>query len=270
MLIDFHYHCSDAPDAIDDLLRDMDHSGVEKTLLMGLMTDGYWEYKRSGFASNGRVLKAVKAHPDRLVGNVYIDPREPNAIDTLASFLDEGFRAAKLFPPAGFFPDEERFYPLYELIERRGIPVLVHTGQTNIKLVSKDPKARKATDSRFAHPMNLDHLSRMFPGIPFVLAHMGYPYFVDAWSVAHANQNVYLDISGSGPWTDGIPLVYNALGGQNYIPIDFTRVVWGSDNCLPQAEHIARMSSYMRQVGAGSEQRELIFGENARKLLKLP
>jgi predicted TIM-barrel fold metal-dependent hydrolase len=46
-------------------------------------------------------------------------------------------------------------------------------------------------------------------------------------------------------------------------------VVWGSDNCLPQAEHIARMATYMRQMGAGGEQRKLIFGENARKLLKL-
>jgi predicted TIM-barrel fold metal-dependent hydrolase len=199
-------------------------------------------------------------------------------VDTLESFLDKGFRAVKLFPPAGFFPDEERFYPLYEIVERRGVPVLVHTGQTNIKLVSGNPKeinpreyrgTRKATDSRFAHPMNIDHLARMFPGIPFVLAHMGYPHFPEAWSVAHANPNVHLDISGSGPWTDGIPLVYNALGGQNYIPIDFTRVVWGSDNCLPQAEHIARMTAYMRQIGAGSAQRKLIFGENARKLLKL-
>jgi hypothetical protein len=29
------------------------------------------------------------------------------------------------------------------------------------------------------------------------------------------------------------------------------------------------MSTYMRQIGAGSEQRKLIFGENARRLLKL-
>jgi predicted TIM-barrel fold metal-dependent hydrolase len=270
MLIDFHYHCADTPSAVDELLADMDHSGVEWTLLMGGPSDLYWEYKQCGFASNEKVAQAVKEHADRLLGNVYIDPREGDALQTLKRYLDQGFRAVKLFPPVGFFPDEERFHPLYEEIERRGVPVLVHTGQTNVKLVSSDPKVRRATDSRFAHPMNLDRLSRLFPGIPLVLAHMGYPHFAEAWSVAHANSNVYLDISGSGPWTDGIPLVYNALGGQNYIPVDFARVVWGSDNCLPQAEHIARMSTYMRQMGAGGEQRRLIFGDNARKLLKLP
>jgi hypothetical protein len=269
MLIDFHYHCADAPDAVDELLKDMDSSGVERTLLMGFAVDAYWEYRRCGFAGNEAVLKEVRAHPDRLIGNVYIDPREPDALATLKRYLDQGFQAVKLFPPMGFFPSDERFHPLYEEIERRGVPVLVHTGQTNIKLVSKDPKVRRATDSRFAHPMHLDPLARLFPGVNWVLAHSGYPHLVEAWSVAHANTNIYLDISGSGPWTDGLPLVYNALGGQNFIPIDFARVVWGSDNCLPQAEHIARMSTYMRQMGAGSEARKLIFGENARKLLKL-
>jgi hypothetical protein len=44
----------------------------------------------------------------------------------------------------------------------------------------------------------------------------------------------FADMSGSGsrPWTDGIPLFYNA-------------------------------------IGAGSKERKLIFGENARRLLRL-
>ena len=269
MLIDFHYHLADTPNALDDLLHDMDASGVEKTLLMGLDGKAYWDYMKCGFASNEKVRDAVKAHPDRLLGNLYVDPRNPSALETFERYMDIGFRCVKMFPPVGFDPSDERYFPLYEAIERRGVPVLAHAGQTNIRLVSDDAKVRLATDSRFAHPMNFDRIARLFPRVPWVLAHSGYPYFVDAWSVAHANQNVYLDISGSGPWTDGIPLVYNAIGGQNYIPMDFARVVWGSDNCLPQAEHIARMSTYMRQCGAGSEARKLIFGENARKLLKL-
>ena len=269
MLIDFHCHLADSPTALEELLKDMDSSGVEKTLLMGLMAGGWWEYKKCGFASNDAVLKAVKAHPDRLIGNVYSDPQEKDALGTLKKYLDAGFRAVKMFPPAGFFPDDERCMPLYEEIEKRGVPILVHTGQTNIQIRSGDPKKRLATDSRFAHPFHLDKISRLFPGIPFVMAHCGYPHLMEAWSVAHANQNIHLDISGSGPWTDGIPLFYNAIGGQNFIPIDFARVLWGSDNCLPQAEHIARMSTYMRQIGAGSKERKLIFGENARKLLKV-
>jgi len=35
MLIDFHYHFADTAGALDELLKDMDASGVERTLLMG-------------------------------------------------------------------------------------------------------------------------------------------------------------------------------------------------------------------------------------------
>ena len=87
MLIDFHYHLADTMGAVDELLRDMDRSGVERTLLMGGPADAYWEYKRCRFASNAQVLEAVRAHPDRLVGNVCVDPREPDAVRTLEHYL---------------------------------------------------------------------------------------------------------------------------------------------------------------------------------------
>ena len=110
MLIDFHYHCADLPTAVDDLLADMDASGVERTLLMGGPPDAYWDYKQCGFASNERVAEAVRAHADRLLGNVYLDPREADCRRTLRRYLDLGFRAVKLFPPAGFDPGDERFF----------------------------------------------------------------------------------------------------------------------------------------------------------------
>ena len=104
MLIDFHYHLADADSAVIDLLADMDQSGVERTLLMGGPTDAYWEYKQCGFAPNEQVAKAVKVHADRLLGNVYIDPREASAMDTLKRYLDQGFRAVKLFRRSASIP----------------------------------------------------------------------------------------------------------------------------------------------------------------------
>jgi len=112
MLIDFHYHCADQPGAVDDLLADMDASGVERTLLMGGPVGAWWDYKACGFAPNDRVAAAVRAHADRLLGNLYLDPRDPDCRDTLRRHLDLGFRAVKLFPPAGFDPGDERFFDL--------------------------------------------------------------------------------------------------------------------------------------------------------------
>jgi predicted TIM-barrel fold metal-dependent hydrolase len=247
----------------------MDSSEVDITLLMGGPEDAFWEYKHCSFASNAKVLNAVKAHPDRLIGNVYLDPRFPDAIDTFDRYIAEGFKCVKMFPPVGFWPDDERFFPLYEKIEQSGVPLLFHAGQTNIKVISKEPGSRKATNSKYSYPLNYDMISRLFPKMPIVLAHMGYPHYIEAWSVAHANQNIYLDISGSGPWTEGIPIVFNSLGGHQFIPMDFNRVIWGSDNCLTQAEHISRSDVYLRQMGATSRDKVLIFGGTAEKLLKL-
>jgi predicted TIM-barrel fold metal-dependent hydrolase len=269
MTIDFHYHYADVDGFTEGLLKEMDDAGVDITLLMGGPEDAFWEYKNCRFASNAKVLKAVQGHPDRLVGNVYIDPRSPDAVETFKQYMDEGFKSVKMFPPVGFMPDDERFFPLYEKIEEAGVPILFHAGQTNIKIVSKEPGARKATNSKFSNPMNFDMISRLFPKMPVVLAHMGYPHYMEAWSVAHANPNIFLDIAGSGPWTEGIPIVFNALGGHQFIPMDFKRVIWGSDNCLTQSEHIARSDVYMRQMGATSQDRKLIFGGTARKLLSL-
>jgi predicted TIM-barrel fold metal-dependent hydrolase len=269
MKIDFHMHYPAVDGFVDGLLKEMDEAGVEITNLMGGPEEAFWEYKNCRFASNEVVCAAVKAHPDRLTGNVYLDPRDADAIQVFERYMGEGFRCVKMFPPVGFMPDDERYFPLYEKIEAAGVPLLFHAGQTNIKVIPREPGVRKATNSKCSHPLNFDMISRLFPQMPIVLAHMGYPHYVDAWSVAHANPNVYLDISGSGPWTEGIPIVFNALGGHSFIPIDFTRVLWGSDNCLTQSEHVARSDVYVRQMGAKSAERKLIFGDTAKKLLKL-
>lgn len=268
MIVDFHYHLAASKEALRELIDDMDRSGVERTCLMGGPEDAFWEFKNCSFAGNEAVLAAVRQHPDRLVGNVYIDPRAPDAAEVLNRYIGEGFRCVKMFPPVGFYPDDERYFPLYEAIEYAGVPVLFHAGQTNIKVVS-GPSIRRATSTKYANPIYLDSVSRLFPKMSIVLAHMGYPYYIEAWSMAHANPNVYLDIAGSGPWTEGISVVYNALGGSAFIPVDFSRVVWGTDNCLPQREHLARSDVYMRQMGADTGQRKLIFGDTAKMLLNI-
>lgn len=267
MIIDFHYHYADLNHFIEDLLADMEKAGVDYTLLTCGFKKGYWEFKNCGFKDNEDTLQAVKKHPDKLIGNIFIDPRESDAIETFERYAEAGFKCVKMFPPQGFYPDDEQFFPLYEKIEKYKMPILFHTGQTNIGYMPSEGK--KATSTKFAHPMNIDMIARLFPDIPFVLAHMSYPWLSEAWSVAHANTNVYLDIAGSGPWTEAAPIAYLALGGQSYIPIDFKRVIWGSDNCLPQAESIARSQVAMRQMGCSSKERKLVFGETAAKLLKL-
>jgi predicted TIM-barrel fold metal-dependent hydrolase len=272
MLVDAHIHYFDTPDFTGQLVRDMDGAGVAWSMLMPTLEDSTWEYMNLTFkdVTNPFVLAACRKFPDRLAGGIRLVPTDPDAIPELRKYAETGFfRFVKLFPPQGFRADDERILPFYEVCAEYRLPVLYHMGQTNGEFTEEQKRKRRHLNSATANPMHVDWVARMFPELSFILAHNGYPYFLEAWSVAYANPNVFLDMSGSGPWTEGIPVVYRAMGGSAFIPIDFDRVLWGSDNCLPQKESIARTVMALRQMGAGKGERAKVLGETARRLFRL-
>lgn len=272
MIVDAHIHYFDNPGFIDNLLADMDQAGVEKSVLLPTLPECTWEYVGLTFmdVENAAVLRAVRQHPDRLVGAVRLLPYTDNAITELRKYADTGyFRLAKLAPTEGYTMDDERNFPFYEECVRYNFPVLIHMGQTGSTFIGEKKKQRYQLNSALANPMTLDYPAKCFPELKFIMAHNGYPYLIEAWAVAHNNKNVYLDISGSGPWVDSTPVVYNALGGDAFIPMDKDKIIWGSDNCLPPAKSIARADAYLRLMGLNKQQRDLTFGGNAQKLYNL-
>jgi predicted TIM-barrel fold metal-dependent hydrolase len=267
MIIDFHYHYANRTGYIEQLLEGMDSAGVDKTVLLAGSHDDYWDYLDCNFKDNRETLEALKKYPDRLIGGIYIDPREPNAVEEFERFANQGFKMVKMVPTIGYYPDEERFFPVYEKIQEYGFPLLFHVGLTN---AGSKGIPGKVTSSKFSHPLNYDLLLRMFPDLTFVLAHMGYPYFQDTWAMAAVNPNVILDISGSGgAWMRAAPYVYNALQMAKYCPLDFKKIVWGSDNILSQKENKAEAWGHMQAMGCAPEDQAFIFGETAKKILKI-
>ena len=83
-------------------------------------------------------------------------------------------------------PDDALHRPFYELAERSGLPVVIHTGDT----------AMASAKLKYAHPLRVDDLAVRFPDVRFVMAHYGNPWIVDATAVAAKNANVFIDLSG--------------------------------------------------------------------------
>jgi predicted TIM-barrel fold metal-dependent hydrolase len=248
---------------IDEILRLMDRDEIDYSLLIatpGLSFRGY------EMGNNKDVLKAVKAYPDRFIGCMYIDPRSHDSIETITQYSNEGFKCIKLFPPVGFYPDEPRFAPVFEYINELKLPVLCHTGQTNIPYVHNDSNRRQATNSVFAQPIYLDGPARLYPDITFIIAHMGYPFNLQAWSVS-INPNVYLDLSGAGSWVLSSPAIYNGIG--RCIPVDFKKVLWGSDNTLEPAESIELIIKALKDMGMPEECCKYVLGGTAQRILRL-
>jgi predicted TIM-barrel fold metal-dependent hydrolase len=272
MIVDAHIHYFDSPGFLEGLIHDMDLAGVDKAVLLPTIGESTWDYVGLTFAKvdNEAVCEAVQAQPDRFVGAVRLIPTEPGAVEELRKWAATGcFRLAKFAPTEGFTVDDERITPFYEACVELDFPVLIHMGQTGGTFVGEKFAQRYQLNSALANPMTLDSVAKSFPELTFIMAHNGYPYLMEAWAVAEANDNVYLDIAGSGPWVDGTPVVFNSLGRDSFIPIDRNRILWGTDNCLPPAESLARATAYMRLMGTDKAQRKLIFGGNAERIFKL-
>lgn len=204
--IDFHNHVQVDDVCGERLLKLMDENGIERTMILGTPR-----------IDNAGTLKAVKAHPNRFVGAVYADPREGQAaLDEVNRYYDEGMRVVKLFPNLGYYPDDDAFGPLFELIAERGMAVLSHCGFLTPKM--------GISSAIYSYPCRFEKLIRTFPETPFILAHMGgMNGFLEAIMLATRTPNTYVDCSpGQGVW------VWQNAGSQA-ATIPPERILWGVD-----------------------------------------
>jgi predicted TIM-barrel fold metal-dependent hydrolase len=95
----------------------------------------------------------------------------------------------------GYLPhaaDNPGYRPYYKLAGEHNIPVIFHTGDTYSRLAKV----------KYAHPLPIDEVAVDHPDVRFVIAHVGYPWLLDAAEVIYKNnqrggpRNVWADLSG--------------------------------------------------------------------------
>ncbi len=242
-LIDIHNHVAVDDPGADRLIAVMDAANVETTLVMG-----------TARKSNEEMLNAVRKHPGRLVGGVYVDPREgQSAIDTLHRYHDEGVRVAKLFPNLGYYPDDESFRPFFDAIAERGMGVLSHCGWL--------APSMGISASYYSRPERFEKVIRTYPETIFILAHMGgIPGFLETAMLTTRTPNTYVDCSpGQGVWV-------LETGGKMAGSIPPDRLMWGLDS-YDVENWLPRQSAALEELGFGPHF-EKIFHSNARGLLE--
>lgn len=255
MRIDFHLHqfLSD-PHFCKDRLKLMDAAEVQYSLLQPLPHLTFMGHR---CGNNADVLRVLQSHRDRFLGSIYVDPRDKDALEELDRFAGEDFRCVKMWPPIGFYPDDPEFLPVFERIAELKLPILFHAGLTGLGA---------GTHSIFADPMRIEGLLRRFPETPFILAHWGgLGTFQSAWALMKANPNIFLDASTpswSWPGSD-LYRLYSSV-----TPIDFSRVVWGTDNIDPPSEGILSLRSILDSIEKPSYL-DSCLGQTAKRLLRL-
>ena len=83
-------------------------------------------------------------------------------------------------------------YPYYEIAEKHGVPVLIHTGFSG-------PNPQQVLSPAFrigtANPLLLEDVLIEFPDLEIVMMHMGWPFFDEALYILGTYPNVYMETS---------------------------------------------------------------------------
>jgi predicted TIM-barrel fold metal-dependent hydrolase len=225
-IIDAHVHLFDEPQYVDSLLSAMDECGIETCCISGLGP-------LFGMAGNAEVEKAFTQHPDRFVGAVFVRPGMdgPEAVER---GFDSGFRMVKVTIPTGPYENPD-YFPLWERAQAHGMPILFHTGVVT---------AKEAPDEHICswdmHPMRLEPITRAFPDLKIIAAHLGIHWNSDAAELARMRPNAYVDLSGEpGGWRARA----DAEGVDTWLwwPNAFEKVVFGTD------VHYSKMKRAMQE-----------------------
>lgn len=235
--IDAHSHVgyfggwSDVGITPEEPVAQMDEYNIEKTVV------STFPIKES--------IEAVDKYPDKLIGAAWVNPMEPDAVAVIRDAVENhGFKAIKLHPLCqAYLPNDECVFPIAEVAEELGIPLMIHTGHPPFSL-----------------PWSVGQLAELYPNVKIVMIHMGHGngmYVQSAIDMAKKYPNLYLETSGM-PMHTKIREAYRTIGSD--------RIMWGLDAPFhhPTVE-------IQRTIVSGLDDTELedVFYNNAKELLGL-
>lgn len=268
-VIDFHVHLSPREKLLPEPLKFLDGfwsgRGDWNELLTAEKIDAYLEAEGVDLAVG---LPEISPLVTGTITNEYIweNFREseriilfanlnPSLTTELASEVRRlagmGFKGIKLYPTyQHFYPNDKSLYPMYEVCEELGWPVMAHTGS------SVFPGAK----IKYGDPLLLDDVAVDFPGLNMLAVHGGRGFWYDrAAFLAQLHDNYYVEISGLPP-----------LNLLKYFP-DLERfghkVVFGSD--WPGNPGIRKNMDAVRNLPLSVETKEAILGGTAATILGL-
>jgi predicted TIM-barrel fold metal-dependent hydrolase len=214
-----------SPQPLSTLQREMDLCGIERAVLLPLNCRKAYGCE---MPSNREVSEIVEKDRRRFIGFASVDPNtKEEALQELREAHDQlGLRGLKLNPALqDFDPAGSSALDIYREADRLLMPVLIHTGITFSNRFS------------IAHtqPLLLDDVARKHPKLRICLAHFGWPWVLDALTVAIRNPNVYIDTAGTFAGTPIesirqittlIPtrVIENTLGERLMFGSDFPRI----------------------------------------------
>lgn len=238
MKIDVHNHIGYDP-AYDitrkpsELISEMDKVGIDKCIVFPFTSN-------PDIVEQNNVIKlAFKETPDRLIGFFTMNPRLENFVELMYKYKKQGFVGVVTDPRFGVDHGGKLFHEMVECAIVLDLPVWLHS----------DDK-----DTMRVYISSLEAMLKKYPQVRFILSSMYY----DATGIATRHGNTYLDTATamSGSMTASITQ-----------PVGTHRILMGSNS--PDGLLIREIQKLQEAPELSNFQKKLIFGENAKRLLKL-
>ena len=226
----------------DDLLEQGAESGIDKFIVQSIATTPHQVSRINEF-----IASSVERSNGRLVGLGTMHPDSTDLGADLDYLLELGLHGVKLHADIqDFCIDDRRCLAIYELCQSRGVPILMHTG-----------------DSRFdrSNPNRLAPVLKSFPDLTVIGAHFGgWSVWDDACAAYSGLPNFYVDSSSS---------FYTLTKDQARYLIDAygtDRVLFGTDYPMWRAD---REIEFLLDLGLKDSEYENIFAKNAMRAFNI-
>lgn len=236
---------------------DMDAKGLERVnFVMG--------------GGNDNLAEIVKWYPERFTGFAHHPLFGEDTAEELERAVTElGLRGFKIIASGQSKPiDSKEAYPVWETVEKLGIPVLAHFGVLG-------GGGGPARDVRNLNPLTFWQVCSDFPTMKVVIPHFGACYWRELLQLCWQCPNVYVDTSGSNQWMRWMPydLDLKLLFRKAIETIGPERLIFGTDSSyFPRGfsvEYLREQLKTCYELGISDEAIQRIFHDNAAELLKL-
>ena len=245
-----------SPQPLSTLLGEMDECRIEKSVLLPINCE---KSLGSKMPSNSEIADLVRREGKRLIGFSSVDPSTgKSALSDLRESHDAlGLKGLKLNPAMqAFDPTGPEALETYAEAEKLEMPILVHTGLTFSNRFS----------IRNNQPSIYDDIARKHPKLRLCLAHMGWPWVLDAVAVTIRNPNVYLDTAGTfaGTPTETMKQITSIISTRVIENTLGDRLIFGSD--YPRIE-MNKMFNAVSSLPLRRDVLDAILSDNALTFL---
>jgi len=181
---------------VPKLLEMLDASGVDMAVVLPIDFN-LVEQARIGIEEyNTWVFESCAEHPDRTIPFIGVDPQrgEPalRMLDHFASKYDA--RGVKVYPPTGWYPNDERFRAFFDRVDDLGLVMVTHAGA-----------AWTSLDEKHAEPRFWEEFLERYPDTNLVIAHLGGKWRSQALELCERYPNCYADCSALQGWLPSDP-----------------------------------------------------------------